>query len=31
LWPIHRLQAALARLFKTWLGYQLIIHGRYRG
>lgn len=31
LWPIHRLQAAMARLFKTLLGYQLIIYGRYRG
>ena len=31
LWPIHRAQAAMARVFKTLLGYQLIIYGRYRG
>ncbi len=30
LWPIHRAQAALARRFKTLLGYQLILYGRYR-
>jgi 2-polyprenyl-3-methyl-5-hydroxy-6-metoxy-1,4-benzoquinol methylase len=31
LWPVHRAQAAAARWFKTVLGYQIIIYGRYRG
>ena len=29
LWPLYYLQAMLARLFKTVLGYQVIIYGSY--
>jgi 2-polyprenyl-3-methyl-5-hydroxy-6-metoxy-1,4-benzoquinol methylase len=31
LWPLHRLQAALSQLFKTLLGYQVIVYGIYTG
>lgn len=31
LWPLHRAQAAAARLLKSLFGYQVIIYGRYRG
>lgn len=31
LWPVHRVQAAAARWFKTVFGYQVIVYGRYRG
>jgi hypothetical protein len=29
LWPLYYLQVMLARLFKTLLGYQVIIYGSY--
>jgi hypothetical protein len=30
LWPFHQLNAALARIFKTLLGYQIIVYGVFQ-
>lgn len=29
LWPVHQVQAAAARWFKTIFGYQILVYGRY--